>query len=183
MSLLFVTGNRNKFLEAESILKEYGVMIEHSPLAVPEERGEDCEMIAAGAARFAFGKLKKPLFVEDSGLFIESLNGFPGPYSAWVFSKLGCEGILTLMKGTVKRNAQFITAIGYADELGVKTFVGRCPGKIANEKKGSGGFAYDSIFAPKGSEKTFAEDPAMKSHISHRRRAIEMFAKWMKEGR
>jgi XTP/dITP diphosphohydrolase len=182
MLLLFVTRNRNKFLEAESILKEYGVKIDHGPLAVPEERAEDCEAIAAGAARFAFEKLKKPLFVEDSGLFIESLNGFPGPYSAWVFSKLGCDGILKLMTGTVKRDAQFVTAIGYADGQGVKTFVGKCSGRIGLVKRGSAGFAYDAIFIPEGGEKTFSEDPAMKARVSHRRKALEKLAEWLKKG-
>ncbi|MFH0818250.1 MAG: non-canonical purine NTP pyrophosphatase, partial [Candidatus Micrarchaeota archaeon] len=118
MSLVFVTSNRHKFLEAESILKGYGVKIEHSSHTIPEERGDDCEAIAASAARAAYSKLKKPLFVEDSGLFIESLNGFPGAYSAWVYKKLGADGIRKLMTGTVKRGAKFVTAIAYADEEG-----------------------------------------------------------------
>ncbi len=181
MTLLFITGNRHKFQEAESILKEYGVKIDHASLSVPEERGDDCEVIAAAAARAAHRELKKPLFVEDSGLFIESLNGFPGPYSAWVFSKLGCEGVLNLMTGTVKRGAQFVTAIGYADENGVRTFVGTCPGSIANGKRGSAGFAYDSIFVPEGYSRTFAEDEKLKARVSHRRKALEKFAEWLNE--
>jgi XTP/dITP diphosphohydrolase len=182
MPLLFVTGNRHKFQEAERILNEYGVKIEHGSLAVPEERAEDCESIAAGAARVAYEKLQRPLFVEDSGLFIESLNGFPGPYSAWAFGKLGCEGVLKLMKGTVKREAQFITAIGYADERGVRTFVGRCPGRISEQKSGNAGFAYDSVFVPEGHGSTFSEDPAVKERVSHRRMALEKLAGWIGKG-
>lgn len=181
MKLLFVTGNKNKFSEAESILKEYGVKIEHASKSIPEERGDDCEVIAAAAARSAYSEIRKPLFVEDSGLFIESLNGFPGPYSAWVFKRLGCEGILKLMTGTVKRDAQFVTAIGYADEDGVRTFIGRCPGRIAQKTKGSFGFAYDAIFIPEGEKKTFAEDEALKTRVSHRRRALEKLAEWLRE--
>jgi XTP/dITP diphosphohydrolase len=181
MSILFVTGNRHKFKEAESILKECGVKIEHASASIPEERGDDCEAIAASAARIAYSKLKKPLFVEDSGLFIESLNGFPGAYSAWAFRKLGADGILKLMTGTVKRGAQFVTAIAYADKDGVRTFVGTCDGSIALEKRGAGGFAYDVLFAPSGQEKTFAEDEGMKARVSHRRRALEKFAEWLRE--
>lgn len=182
MVLKFVTGNRHKFQEAERILKEYGVKVEHVSLSIPEERGDDCEVIAAGAARRAYEKLRKPLFTEDSGLFIESLNGFPGPYSAWVFSKLGNDGILRLMTGTVKRDASFISAIGYADKEGVRTFLGTCPGSITPEKRGSSGFGYDPVFMPRGSSRTFSEDPAEKRHVSHRRRALEKLAEWLEKG-
>ncbi len=181
MKLLFITGNRHKFLEAESILKGCGVKIEHGSLSIPEERGEDCEAIAAAAARAAYRALKKPLFVEDSGLFIESLNGFPGAYSAWAFGKLGADGILKLMTGTVKRGAEFVTAIAYADEDGVRTFVGACKGTVAPMQRGSTGFAYDAIFVPEGQSKTFAEDPELKARVSHRRMALEKFAKWLEE--
>ena len=179
--LLFITGNRHKFLEAESILKGCGVKIEHGSLSIPEERGEDCEAIAAAAARAAYRALSKPLFVEDSGLFIESLNGFPGAYSAWAFGKLGAEGILKLMTGTVKRGAEFVTAIAYADGDGVRTFIGRCPGTIAHERRGTTGFAYDVVFVPDGESETFAENPISKARVSHRRMALEKFAEWLKE--
>jgi XTP/dITP diphosphohydrolase len=181
MRILFVTGNKHKFQEAESILKEYGVKIACNPLFVPEERGEDCVRIAAASARWAYQKLKTPLFVEDSGLFIESLNGFPGTYSAWAFKKLGCEGFLGLMTGTVKRGAQFVTAIAYVDENGVQTFAGKCEGAIALGKRGDAGFAYDSVFIPKGFRKTFSEDPESKARVSHRRKAFEKFGKWLKK--
>jgi XTP/dITP diphosphohydrolase len=181
MDPLFVTGNKNKFLEAESILKEWGVKIEHSSKSVPEERAEDCGKIAENCARRAYQELGKPLFVEDSGLFIESLNGFPGTYSAWVYEKVGCEGILRLMTGTVKRDAQFISAIAYADGKQVRVFSGKCKGKIAKEIRGTHGFAYDSLFIPDGEEKAFAEDPLMKSRVSHRRKALEEFAKYLKK--
>jgi XTP/dITP diphosphohydrolase len=181
MALTFVTGNKGKFAEAESILKEYGIKIEHSLMSIPEERAENCQAIAEGCARRAYEALGKPLFVEDSGLFIESLNGFPGTYSAWAFSKLGCEGVLKLMTGTVKRDAQFITAIGYADEGTMKVFVGICNGKIAESRKGTFGFAYDSVFIPDGESKTFAEDIAMKSRVSHRKKALVEFAEWLKK--
>ncbi|MFH1447890.1 MAG: XTP/dITP diphosphatase [Candidatus Micrarchaeota archaeon] len=182
MSLLFVTGNKHKFKEAESILKEYGIRIDNVSLSVPEERGEDCGVIAAAAARYAYDKLKRPLFTEDSGLFIESLNGFPGPYSAWVFSKLGNEGILKLMTGTVKRDAGFTSAVGYADENGVRTFIVSCPGNMALEQRGSSGFGYDPIFIPEGHVKTFSEDSAMKERVSHRRKVLEKLAEWLKKG-
>ncbi len=181
MSVTFVTGNKHKFKEAENILKEYGIKIEHASLSIPEERGEDCEVIAASATRYAYRELKRPLFTEDSGLFIESLNGFPGPYSAWVFSKIGNDGILKLMTGTVKRNADFISAIGYTDGKQSRTFLGVCPGSISLEKKGIKGFGYDPIFVPEGHNNTFSEDQEIKQRVSHRRKVLEKFAQWLKE--
>jgi len=120
-----------------------------------------------------------PCRVEDSGFFVEELNGFPGTYSKYVQETIGNEGILKLLEGKENRNAYFKTVIGYCDENGVKLFKGIVRGKVSEEIRSKGfGFAYDSIFIPEGEDRTFAEMTAEeKSEISHRKRAFEEFKK------
>ena len=77
--LTFVTSNWHKFAEAERVLKQFGVIIRHAKLSCPEIRGEEPAGIAADSVRRLKSKVKPPFFVEDAGLFVESLNGFPGP--------------------------------------------------------------------------------------------------------
>ena len=65
-------------------------------------------------AQDAFSKLKKPVIIEDDGLFINSLDGFPGPYSSYVFKTIGNKGILNLLKNN--RKAKFVSIITYCDK-------------------------------------------------------------------
>ena len=65
-------------------------------------------------------KLNTPLIVDDTGFFIDALNGFPGPYAAYVLNSIGNAGILKLMEGISDRNARFTTGIAYADERGIR---------------------------------------------------------------
>lgn len=181
--IFFVTSNKGKFSEAERILKAKGINIAHHPERVEEVRAEDCATVAYEAAVCAYEKLKKPLFVEDSGLFIDALNGFPGVYSAFAFAKIGNEGLLKLMKGKEEkeRSAKFVSCAAFAEEGKVKVFSGECKGCIAGEMKGKEGFGFDPLFAPEGEKKTFAQDAAMKERVSHRKMALMKFAKWLKK--
>jgi len=178
MSLRFATSNRHKFGEAKSILNGYGVSIDPLNLGIEEIRSESCARVAEASARFAYAKARTPLFVEDSGLFVNALHGFPGTYSAWAFGKIGYEGLLRLMRGVRDRRASFVSAVAYADGKGIKIFEGSCEGAIALASRGKNGFGHDPVFAPSGSRKTFAQDAALKARTSHRRRALEKFARW-----
>lgn len=181
--IFFVTSNQHKFSEAERILKAKGINIAHHPERVEEVRAEDCATVAREAAVCAYEKLKKPLFVEDSGLFIDALNGFPGVYSAFAFKRIGNEGLLKLMKGKEEkeRSAKFVSCVAFAGEGKVKVFSGECLGSIAEEMKGKEGFGFDPVFIPERSGKTFAQDVELKEKVSHRKMALMKFAKWLKK--
>jgi len=180
MKIYFVTGNINKIKEANIILKDLDVEIEQIKIAYPEIQGT-LEEVAEFGAKWVYNILKKPVIVEDSGFFVEALNGFPGTYSRFVQETIGNEGILKLLEDKDNRNAYFKTVIGYCDENGVKLFKGIVKGRVSNEIRSKGyGFAYDSIFIPEGEEKTFAEmTTEEKSQISHRKRAFEEFKKFL----
>ena len=111
--------------------------------------------------------------LDDSGLFVPSLNGFPGVYSAYVMRTIGCQGMLRLIEG-LDRAARFECCIGVcSDRFGEFTVTGVSRGRIIGEERGHAGFGYDPIFSPDGAETTFAEmDLEMKNERSHRGRAM-----------
>jgi XTP/dITP diphosphohydrolase len=180
VKLAVVTGNPHKAREVGAFFA--GILeVEHIPIDCPEYRHPDVGVIAREKARFAYEQLKRPLIVDDTAFCIRALRGFPGPYAAYVLDTIGMEGILTLMEQVEDRQASFITAIAFAEEVGIRVFKGTVEGKIVSPR-GSGGFGYDPIFEVEG--KTLAElSLKKKGAISHRGRALSAFASWWKEHR
>jgi XTP/dITP diphosphohydrolase len=176
--ILFATSNPHKLKEANGVGKGYGIEFEQLKAPYPELRDEDVGKVAEDGAKHVYDSAKKPLVVDDTGLYINALNGFPGPYSAYVFKKIACPGILRLMNGLENRGAVFVSAVGYCDGNELKVFRGECKGTIIGEMRGPQVFGYDPIFLPDGETKTFAEDPVAKDNVSHRRKSFEAFCKW-----
>jgi XTP/dITP diphosphohydrolase len=177
MEILFATSNPHKFEEAAAFLGKRGISVARLPFEHRELRSESLEEIAREAADAAYKTCGKPVFVEDTGLFIKALNGFPGPYSAWAQKKLGNSGILKLMAGTGDRSAFFEACIAYHDGKTVTCFAGRCAGAITDAPRGTSGFGYDPIFVPDGHSQTFAENILLKNNISHRYKSLLEFSK------
>ncbi len=172
--IYFATGNLNKFKEAKEIFEKETseAALEHFEFRHREIRSDSIEEIAKESVEAAYGGLGKPVFVEDTGLFIDALNGFPGTYSAWVQAKLGCSGILKLLEGVEDRKAKFEACIAFHNGNGIKTFKGVCEGRIAENERGESGFGYDPIFIPKGESSTFAESIELKNKYSHRYKSL-----------
>ena len=182
MKVLFATSNRNKVEEANEIGKSFNVIFKQIKCTYPEVRDNHVRNVAIAGAEFVYNTIKKPLIVEDSGLYIDALTGFPGTYSKFVFDRIGNLGILNLMKNTRNRNATFVSAIAYKGSGTNKVFCGEVNGTISKKILGSGGFGYDPIFIPKGYKKTFARDLELKNRISHRRIAVEKLCKYLTSG-
>jgi XTP/dITP diphosphohydrolase len=179
MMITVVTSNPNK---AKEVAEFFGGSLDvcHVTLEIPELRSEDVTDIARQKARYAYNHLLTPLIVDDTSFSIDALNGFPGPYAAYVLHSIGNEGILKIMKEKENRNAHFTTVIAFADEHGVRTFPGTIHGKIVTVPRGSGGFGYDPIFEVEG--RTLAELPIEeKSRTSHRALALAAFRDWFKK--
>ena len=180
MNLHFVTTNRGKVREALDFLADVADVVQFDYDYV-EIQSDDLEAIAAYGAREAFEAAggEDPVFVDDAGLFIDALGGFPGPYSAYVEDTLGIERVWQLARDLDDRSAAFRCVIAYADAAGVETFAGVVEGRIV-APRGDGGFGYDPIFECDGV--TFAEmDTAQKNARSHRGRALEALAAWLAE--
>lgn len=168
----FATGNKHKFKEALDVFGTVGVALKQFEFKHNEIRSDSLEEVAKESAEAAYKELGKPVFVEDSGLFIDTLEGFPGTYSAWVYKKLGCKGILKLLEGAENRKARFEACIAYHDGKNVETFKGICGGSISEEQKGKEGFGYDPVFVPEGESSTFAESITLKNKYSHRYKSL-----------
>ncbi|WAI00324.1 RdgB/HAM1 family non-canonical purine NTP pyrophosphatase [Methanogenium organophilum] len=177
MKFTVVTSNENKAREVAAFFT--GVAeVAHTFLEIPEFRDNDVGVIAEEKARYAWDALHCPLIVDDTGFFVTALNGFPGPYAAYVLDTIGMEGILRLLEGADDRSAYFETAIAYADDSGIiRVFRGVVEGTIVSPR-GEGGFGYDPIFSVDG--RTFAERTlAEKASMSHRGRALAALRQFM----
>ena len=171
-----VTGNKNKAAEVAAFFDGIAE-ISHISFDCIEPQSDNITEIAKAKAEQAYAALKIPLIVDDTGLFIEALGGFPGPYAAYVQDTLGNAGILRLMEGTPNRRACFATSIAYIDERGIETFEGRVEGEITDSPRGTDGFGYDPIFSVQG--RTLSEmDMHEKNTVSHRARALLAFREW-----
>lgn len=184
MRLAFVTSNIHKARELASILKSDGIEVEIVQMRLKESQADSLDEISATCCEEAYRILRGPVFVEDSGLFIKSLNGFPGPYSSYVYRTIGIAGIVKLMDGVSDRDAAFESCI--ACKLGdepPRIFKGVCKGRISHRPKGSMGFGFDPIFIPEeGDGRTFGEmETEEKNRVSHRGIAGRMLAAWLRD--
>jgi XTP/dITP diphosphohydrolase len=175
------TGNKHKVDEAKAILGKYGIPIRQLNMAKTEIQSSSLTEVA----RYASNMISQPsqqrlVVVEDSGLFVSSLNGFPGPYSSFVHKTLGVEGVLRLLANQRDRHAYFQSALALSGPgFRTKIFTGTLPGRIAMHARGVGGFGFDPIFIPKGGRLTFAEaSQDVKNKYSHRARALQKLAAW-----
>lgn len=146
-----------------------------------EIQADSLEEIALFAAESLSRDLNVDFFIEDAGLFIDALNGFPGPYSNFAYKTIGCRGILKLMNGISKRDAEFRSVIVLRYKGLIKIFKGVCKGRISNDIRGNFGFGFDPIFIPEGSLKTFGEmNMEEKNEYSHRAKAIKLMIDFIK---
>ena len=172
--LFLVSSNTHKYHEAKKILDSFGIHLGFLKSNLEEIQSNSLHDIAIKKAQEAFSKFKKPIIIEDDGLFVDSIEGFPGPYSSYAFKTIGNKGILNLLKNN--RKAKFVSIITFCDKAVIKSFEGKLDGKISKMQKGKG-WGYDPIFIPNNSTKTFAEMND-KNELSHRYKALKKFSKW-----
>lgn len=179
MELLFLTSNKNKVREAKKILNKFGINFISKNSKGLEIQSDSLEEVAKRCALEGFKKFSKPVFVEDSGLFVDSLKGFPGVYSSYVLKTVGCKGILNLLGQQRRRSAKFVCVVAFAAKNIIKTFRGEVRGTISYSIAKGGGFGYDPIFVPLGYSQPFSKIIDKKYEISHRAKAFEKFAAYL----
>ena len=150
-----------------------------------EIQSDNIEEIAKTSVLHAFKECSLPIIVEDAGLFVEALKGFPGPYSSYVYKTIGNEGLLKLMEKMANRKAKFQSVIAYfSEELESPIcFKGEVLAEITEKvRQGNSGFGFDPIFKPINSQKTFAEMTLTEKNVlSHRAKALTKFALWYRK--
>jgi XTP/dITP diphosphohydrolase len=184
--IFFATNNIHKFNEARSILSAHGIAVGMLRAKAVEIQSDSLSEIATASVLDAFKRCHLPLIVEDAGLFIPALKGFPGPYAAYVYKTLGNGDLLKLMEHVADREAVFKSAITYYDGHSAPVcFEGEVDGVIVEAEKwgnGKSGFGFDPVFQPVGSVKTFAEMTLEeKNGFSHRAKAFCKFAEWYRK--
>lgn len=182
--LIIATSNRNKVKEIKELLRHLDLeVLSKDELDIEKfetiEDGESLEENSLKKAKDLKKRINHIVIADDSGLFVNSLDGEPGVYSS---RYAGIEGrddlnIEKLLKNLQDkdRDAYFKTVISLIAQDD-KTFIveGICEGKIANSPRGTNGFGYDPVFIPNGYNKTFAElGDEIKNNISHRGNALE----------
>jgi XTP/dITP diphosphohydrolase len=182
-AITFVTGNAGKVREMQRLLAP--LVVVQDARGYPEIQADTlADVAAAGARHLASTGLEPPFLLEDSGLFVDALQGFPGVYSRHALDTIGCQGMLRLLRDVELegRGASFRSHLLYVDAAGEHPFEGVCRGRIAERAAGTGGFGFDAIFVPDGEARTFAELSAEEKNAqSHRGRAATAFAAWVKK--
>lgn len=167
--ILFITGNKDKLSEVTALIPS----VQGVDLDLTEIQELDAHKIIA--AKLAEAQKHQPgaLIVEDTSLYLDAMNGLPGPLAKWFVKAVGIEGIYKLAElfGSTRATAQ--TLIGYVDEGGIHFFEGSISGMLV-PPRGTDGFGWDPLFQPDGYEITFAEmTPEEKSQCSMRKIAVE----------
>lgn len=177
--LLLATSNAHKYSEAREILGACGIRLGRLECDLVEIQSASLGEIASKKAADALSRCSVPVIAEDAGLFVDSLNGFPGPYSAFVYDTIGCAGVLRALARRA-REASFCAAVAYAEPgtPRARVFESRVRGTIAQCELGEG-WGYDPIFVPEGSSETYAQMGSGKSRVSHRALALRMLADWL----
>ncbi len=170
--LVFVTSNVNKIREAEAVL---GRALDHRSLDLPEIQSLDLAEVVRGKAAAAWKEIGRPVLVEDTGLELAGLGGFPGPLVRWLLTSVGPGGIGRIAHSfdDPKATARCLLCAtdGAVEILGE----GVVEGSIAAHPRGLLGFGWDSVFVPDDpGDRTYGEmTDEEKNGISHRRRAFE----------
>ena len=175
--IIFITGNENKIREAKQIL---GVDIISKNIDLRELQAVDLEDVIEEKLKHGYEILKKPVMVEDTGLFFNALNGFPGALIKMLIDRVGREGIFNILKGFDDKRVIAKCAIGFTnDGRNLKVFTGEVKGQVVSPR-GESGFGWDPIFQPDGYDKNFAEMSAEeKNAISHRFKALKKFKDYL----
>jgi len=179
MEINLVTSNLGKVKEFNAILGDE-IKINHIEKEYKEMRSDDPEEITKDAAKRMAEELEKPVVVEDSGLFIEALNDFPGTCSSYIHKRIGLRGIIKLMKGIEDRTCHYRSAVGYC-EPGKEpiSFFGEEKGIVAEDIKGNYGFGHDPIFIPENSKETYGEMKNCENLKRFRKQAAEKLKKYL----
>ena len=177
MILKVITSNLGKVIEYREALKPFGIDAEHMSMPYDEVQSSRLEDVVIRGMEHLRALGLTDFIIDDSGMFIGALGGFPGVYSAYVQKTIGNAGILKLMENVNEREAEFQCCIGCSIKDKDIIVTGRCIGIILKKETGNEGFGYDPIFSSDG-KRSLAEMPlSKKNSVSHRGNAIRLLMK------
>ncbi|MEM7355665.1 MAG: non-canonical purine NTP pyrophosphatase [Acidobacteriota bacterium] len=174
-----VTGNRNKLVEAELAL---GCRLASEAVDLPEIQSLDLEEVLRAKGDEAWRRLERPVVVEETGLELHAMGGFPGPLIKWMLEAMGPVGIARAVHALGDPRATARCALLYREGETILLAEGRTRGKFVTEPRGTGGFGWDPVFVPEGRQETCAELPAeVKDQLAHRGAAWRAFRRVLED--
>ncbi|MHB8361585.1 MAG: RdgB/HAM1 family non-canonical purine NTP pyrophosphatase [Thermoplasmataceae archaeon] len=175
----FVSSNEYKFEEIREMMKIRGIDIEWVKLKYEEIQSDSTEEISRDSCSKLKEKIHGKFFIEDTGIFIKALSGFPGPYSSYIQKTIGNKGIIDLMVN-LPREATFVTVISYWNGTNILQFKGETDGIVADAISQGRAFGYDPIFIPKGKDMTMSLlSLEEKNKVSQRGKAMNDFIQYL----
>lgn len=166
LEITYVTGNADKINSAKLYLEPLGVKVNHIKMDTPELQSDSVEEIAKYSAKYASEKLQINAMKNDTGFYVEALNGFPAAYSHYVEDTLGARGLLKLLDGETNRNAKFIECFAYC-EYGKEPVIFKSitHGTIDVKMYDDGKLGWDSVFIPEGQTMPLAYFPRNERYL------------------
>lgn len=190
LEIIFATNNAHKVQEIRNRTEGFLKVISLKEAGIHETIPEPFNTLkenASAKSKFIYKRLHKNCFSEDTGLFVEALDGEPGVHSARYAGddandSANVEKLIHKMFGKENRKASFITIISLMLEGKEYFFEGKCTGHIVEIANGDMGFGYDPVFMPDGSNKTFGEmNMDEKNEFSHRRKAVDQLLSFLEK--
>lgn len=175
----FVTSNDNKYREVQGVL---GVDLKRKSIELEEIQSMNLKEIVGYKVKQAYKKLHKSVIAEDTGLYVDAWNGFPGPFIKWVKDIVGYD-IFPKSIPKNNRGATWVTVYAYYDGKELVLFEGKTKGSLATKQRGDNGWGFDVLFIPEGQTKTIAElGPESKHKFSARYKALKKLKKYLLKG-
>ena len=191
--IVFATNNKHKLSEIRQIMGNRMQVLSLNDINCDVDIPETADTLEGNArlkAKYIYEHYGMDCFADDTGLEVEALGGEPGVRSARYagedcISENNIDLLLHRLEGQNQRSARFRTAIALRIGKDVTLFEGIVNGNILTERHGTGGFGYDSVFAPVEADgRSFAEMSAdEKNAISHRGRATAALINYLLHGK
>lgn len=190
LEIIFATNNAHKVQEIRNRTEGFLQITALKEAGINETIPEPFNTLkenASAKSTFIYERLKKNCFSEDTGLFVDALNGEPGVHSARyagddVNDSENVKKLMHKMFGKENRKASFTTIISLIVDGKEYFFEGKCTGHIVEIANGEMGFGYDPVFMPDGSDKTFGEmNLDEKNEFSHRRKAVDQLISFLQK--
>lgn len=178
MDILFVSRDTQKIAEAERILRPFGVQVHGIEEGIEEIQTPSLCKLVRHKLLQAFQKVRRPVMVEHTALYLRCLNGFPGGLAQSFWKTLGPDRFVRLFGSQEDPGMLARTIVGHCDGRKIFYASGTLRGRIAPESRGTAGFGWDCVFIPEGHDQTLAEmPPEMKDELSMRRKALEAWVR------
>lgn len=180
MEIYFISANEYKVSEVRQLLSSDKIEVIGCPQKIEEIQSDDINKIVNDKAIKAYAIVKRPLIVEQTGLYLENIGNLPGGLTQIFWDKLGADKFCEFFSSKISK-ATAKTIFAFCDGKKIYNFEGNIEGIIVNKPRGKRDFQWDCIFQPTNYTQTFAEMGELKNEISMRKKALVKLKKFLEE--